>query len=72
MESHVINWVKRLFGLGPKPTLEDEALQDAKDLEEQILNDELVAIDHRFKIDAHRAKQAHLLRWLERRPGATS
>ena len=61
----MITKFKALFGIKPKPSLEDEAIQDARDLEEQILHDELKLIDQRFRIDAHRAKQARLIAWLQ-------
>jgi hypothetical protein len=62
----MIKWFKGLFGVKPKPSLEDEVLQDAKDLEEQILHDELKHIDQRYRIEAHRAKKHHLIEWLQR------
>lgn len=61
----MIKWFKGLFGVKPKPSLQDEALQDAMDLEEQILHDELLHIDQYFKIEAHRAKKKHLIEWLK-------
>jgi hypothetical protein len=63
-------WIKRLFGVKPKPSLQEEAMQDALNLERDILDRELRMIDHQFAVDALRAKKAHLLRWLQRKPGA--
>ena len=62
----MIEWIKVMLGL-KKLTLEEEAQEDAISLDRSILNEELAMIDMRYRIDANRAKQLHLQKWLQQR-----
>lgn len=49
-----------------KPTVEENAMQEAELLDRDILNRELHLIDAHFKIEAQKAKKAFLIDWLVR------
>lgn len=50
----------------PKPTLEEEAMEEALLLDRDILNRELAIIDAQFKVQAQHAKKAFIMDWLQR------
>ena len=49
-------------------TLDDEVLAQTVALDQDILQDELHAIEQQFQIDCKKAKKAHMLAWLDREP----
>lgn len=50
----------------PKPSIDQEAIDEAMLLDKDILERELNLIDAQFKMQAQRAKKEHLLEWLQR------
>ena len=50
----------------PKPTLDEDAITAAENLEREILKQDLQLIDDQFKLNAQRAKQNHIIAWLNR------
>lgn len=50
----------------PKPTLEQDAMEEATLLDRDILKRELEVIDAQFKVQAQHAKKAFILNWLQR------
>lgn len=50
----------------PKPSIDQEAMDEAMLLDRDILERELNLIDAQFKMQAQRAKKEHLLEWLQR------
>lgn len=50
----------------PEGSVDDNAIDEARLLERDILNRELELIEKEYKIKAQRAKQEHIIAWLKR------
>lgn len=64
-----MNWK---FWHKPQLSLQQEVEQDASDLERDILARELDLISVQHRIAGDRARQRHLIEWLQRKNGASS
>lgn len=61
-----MKWLDKLMGRS-KQTLDQEVQEEAIGLDRDILHRELRAIEMAYQINADRAKQLHLVTWLQKR-----
>lgn len=58
-----MKWWQRM--MGKQPSLQQESEREAQDLERDILARELEVITAQHKIAGDRARQEHLIKWLQ-------